>query len=98
MSDLLPNDSTFFLTAKADDILLNREKGNTLESYPVIEDTLQWFEVQAQEAEKLTNIDLESALSVETQVFAFQQLADLLRAKKGDLELLVSAYVKQRKQ
>lgn len=97
MSDLLPNDSTFFLADKANDIIIGREKGNTLESYPVIEDTLQWFEIQAQEAEKLTNIDLESNLSAEAQILAFQELASLLRAKKGDLEILVSAYVKNRK-
>lgn len=97
MSDLLPNDSTFFLTNKAEEVLINREKGNTLESYPVIEDTLQWFEIQAQEAEKLTNIDLESKVSAEAQIIAFQELASLLRAKKGDLEVLVSTYVKNRK-
>lgn len=97
MGDLLPNDSTFFLTDKADGILINREKGNTLESYPVIEDTLQWFEIQAQEAEKLTNIDLESKIPPEAQILAFQELASLLRAKKGDLEVLVSTYVKNRK-
>lgn len=97
MSDLLPNDSTYFLSDKANDVLIGREKGNTLESYPVIEDTLQWFEEQAREAEKLTNVDLESKIPAEAQILAFQELASLLRAKKGDLEILVSAYVKNRR-
>lgn len=99
MADLLPNDSTYFITEKPakEQILISREKGETLESYPLIEKVIEWLEVQATEAEKLTNLNLESKVPVEAQIISLSETAKLLRAKKGDLEALVAYHVKNRK-
>ncbi len=99
MSDLLPNDATYFLAEQnnEDKVLLNRERGDTLEAYPLIESIIEWFEIQATEAEKITNIDVESTVPVQAQVIAFNEVARLLREKKGDLTALVNVHVKNRK-
>jgi len=99
MSNLLPNEGYFYAPdTPVEDILLGqRERGETLESYPLVEKVIEWFDLQIVETQKLTNLDVESAVPIESQVIAFQELSGLLKAKKGDLENLVSHYVKNRK-
>jgi len=97
--DLVPNEGVFYAPdTPVEDILLGqRERGETLESYPLVEKVIEWFDLQITETQKLTNIDVESAVPVESQLIALQELVGLLESKKGDLENLVSHYVKSRK-
>jgi len=97
--DLLLNEGAFYAPdAPVEDILLGqRERGETLESYPLVEKVIEWFDLQIVESQKLTNLDVESSVPVEAQIIALQELVGLLEAKKGDLENLVAHYVKNRK-
>lgn len=88
--DLLPNEGSFYapsVPAERQEIE-NEELRVIRESLPVLKDLSKWFSDQATEAEKLTNIDLESNVPAEAQIKAYQLLAELLRAKKGELESL----------
>lgn len=88
--DLLPNEGSFFIPEIPEERTAaeNEELRVIGESIPVLKDLTTWFEKQAKEAEKLTNIDLESTVPVEAQIKAYQLLSKLLKAKKGELESL----------
>lgn len=94
MSDLLPNDAPITQEQEAKE---QAERGKIKEAYPLLEEVIKWFEVQAQQTEKIENINPDSNIPVEAQVIAMRELAALLRNKGNDLSILVETYIKNRK-
>lgn len=97
MSDLVPNEGNLFGVPinQEREIENKKEKAKVLEVAEFIEAELAWCYAQKAEAEKLTNIDLESKVSVESQVMAYQMLAELLTNKKGELQAIADQYIKR---
>lgn len=94
--DLLPNDGSFYKAGIPEDQAMAnaKERSEALEVLPFLQDVIDWFAKQAVEAEKLTNLDLESQVPVESQVMAYKLLSELLHTKKGEIETYLSAYDK----
>lgn len=94
--DLIPNEGELFAPHVPTEqrVAENQEKANTMQSLPVIDDVIEWLEKQATQALSIENIDLESSLSVEIQIKANQEVARLLRAKKGAVQALKNTYKK----
>lgn len=100
MSDLVPNQGDFYIPLKDEDEqqALSKERTEALQALPLLEDLITWFDKQADETDRMSNLDIESKLDMKSQVMAFQMLAELLKAKKGELQAIFNAYKpKQRK-
>ncbi len=94
MSDLLMNEGSFYQPSvpeerqEAEQV----EKSFLREALPVMEELLEWFDKQANECDRLSVLDMESKVPVESQIIAYRELANLLRAKKGELSALQFSY------
>ena len=94
MSDLLPNEGTFYQPEVPQERQEKEqsEKAFIREALPVMEELLSWFDKQADECDRLSVLDLESKTPVESQIIAYRELANLLRTKKGELSALEFSY------
>lgn len=98
MSDLIPNQGDFYVMPKDEERerALDKERAEVAQILPMLEDTIEWFETQAQEFEKLTAIDLtHPKLSAESQIHGLKFGADALRKKKGEFQSYMNTYKKQ---
>ena len=93
-TDIYPNDGNFFQPEVPDDVKKAEQEARQQErqSIPVVEDLIAWFDAQIVEAEKLSNIDTESTVPIESQVKALQELVRLLELKKGELQVIEFKY------
>ena len=100
MADLVPNDGSFFIAPLDEKAIqkANKERAEVLAIMPFLQKTIDWFDVQAKEFDKVTNIDLEHPnLSGDQQIMAYQLAAKLLMTKKGELQSYLNTYdIKQR--
>lgn len=94
MSDLLPNEGTFYQPQVPEERkeAETAEKAFIREALPVMEELLEWFDKQADECDRLSILDAESNIPLESQIIAYRELANLLRAKKGELSALEFSY------
>lgn len=90
MSDqLYPRDGdTYFIPPVPEDVqdADKEDKKKVQEAKPFVKDTLDWFTKQADECNRMTLIDTESKVPVESQIIAYQELAKLLELKKGEYQ------------
>ena len=99
MSDLLMNEGSFYAPQidEADQQEANKERAETLEAMPILEDIISWFDLQAKELNTVTSIDLKHPkLTVEEQIHGHQVAIDLLNKKKGEFKSLIEAYKPKR--
>ena len=101
MGDLVPNEGSFFI-APVDEkatIKANKERAEVLAIMPFLQKTIDCFDLQAQEFDKVSNIDLKHpTLTGEQQIQAYQLAAKLLQTKKGELQSYINTYdIKQRR-
>ncbi len=94
MADLLPNEGTFYQPEIPEERqeVEQAEKSFLREALPVMDELLSWFDKQADECDRLSILDMESKVPVESQIIAYRELAKLLRAKKGELSALQFSY------
>ena len=98
--DLVPNEGAAYYTPPVDIEQKRKEreeKGRTLEALPMVEGTVDWLEKQAQEFEKITNLDRSLDIPMESQVLAYSMAAQLFRTKKGELRTFLEAYDPKKK-
>lgn len=100
MSDLIPNEGSFFIPEKdeAEQLELNKEKTEALQALPLLQDIISWFDKQADETNRMTNINHESKMPIESQILAYQLLADLFMTKKGELQAIFDTYKPKKQQ
>lgn len=96
MSDLIPLEGEFFAVKAPLEqrVAENKEKAEVMQSLPILDDLLDWFDLQAAQALTIENIDLESRIPVKVQIKANQEVARLLRIKKGHIQALKDKYKK----
>jgi hypothetical protein len=94
MSDLLMNEGSFYQPEVPEERQETEqaEKSFLREALPVMEELLEWFDKQSDECDRLSVLDMESKVPVESQIIAYRELANLLRAKKGELSALQFSY------
>lgn len=94
MIDLIPNEGSFYVPEvdEEDHLKASKERSEALEALPLLEDIIQWFDKQADETDRMSNINHESKMPIQSQVLAYQLLADLLLKKKGELQSIFEAY------
>jgi len=101
MGDLVPNEGSFFIPPidEKATIKANKERAEVLAIMPFLQKTIDWFDLQAQEFDKVSNIDLKHpTLTGEQQIQAYQLAAKLLQTKKGELQSYINTYdIKQRR-
>lgn len=97
MADLIPNEGSFF-TPQVDEERqrrLDKERSEVKAILPMLKKTIEWFELQAQECEKITAIDLEHpTLSAQEQIHGMQVCAEVFRKKKGEFQSYLNTYEK----
>jgi len=98
MSDLLPREGELFGVAVEPDqkIVANKEKAHALEAMAFIQAEIEWADKQIDECDKISNLDTESTVPLESQVLAYQLLKDLLINKKGELTAIADVYAPKR--
>lgn len=96
MSDLVPNQGDAFSAAlkvrEERKIETSKEKADTLAALKFIDKTLEWFDLQADEYDKINNLDVESKVPLESQIIANREVSKVLRLKRGELRTYLSAY------
>ena len=98
MSDLLPREGELFGGAVEPDqkIEANKEKAHALEAMAFIQAEIEWADKQIAECDKITNLNPDSKTPIESQVLAYQMLAELLQVKKGELIAIADVYAPKR--
>ena len=95
MPDLVPNDGSFYIPPVDEKaaIKANKERSEVLAILPFLQKTIDWFDLQAKEFDKVTNIDLKHpTLTGEQQIQAYQLAAKLMQTKKGELQSYINTY------
>lgn len=97
MSDLIPNEGQFFGVPENQERTIenNQEKALVLQVSEFIQAELEWYDKQIDETNRISNLDYTSEVRIESQIQAFQMLADLLTKKKGELQAIADLYIKQ---
>lgn len=97
MSDLIPNEGQFFGVPENQERTIenNQEKAQVLQVSEFIQAEIEWYDKQIDETNRMTNLDTSLAIPIESQVEAYQMLADLLNKKKGELQAIADLYIKQ---
>lgn len=96
MGDLVPNEGSFYLSPQDEASVnkANKERAEVLEVLPFLQKTVDWFDLQAAEFEKVTNLQLNGDISIEAQLQAYQMVVGLLNVKKGELQSYINTYEK----
>lgn len=63
-----------------------KDKSKVQDSKPFIKQTIQWFDQQADECDRISALDKSSKYTLDEQVHAYQLLAELLQRKKGEYQ------------
>lgn len=95
--DLVPNEGQFFGVPENQERTIenNQEKALVLQVSEFIQAELEWYDKQIDETNRISNLDYTSEVRIESQIQAFQMLADLLTKKKGELQAIADLYIKQ---
>ena len=94
MSDLVPNEGSFYLPPEdeAATIKANKERAEVSEILPFLQKTIDWFDLQAAEFDKVSNLQVKGDLPIEAQLQAYQMVIGLLNTKKGELQSYMNTY------
>lgn len=98
MSDLIPNDGSFYIAPVPEDqrIEENKEKAMVLEAVEFIKAEYQWFDDQITELDRVSSLDLERKTPIDVQVEARQLLLHIFESKKGELNAFLDKYAPKR--
>lgn len=97
MSDLLPNDGSFYVSPvdQDDKLQSDQERAETMQVLPFLQELIDWFDKQADECDRVSVLNLESKVPVDSQIQAYKLLAELLQTKKGELDTYMTSYTKR---